>query len=134
MSITNYNILAVDDDHLFLETFLIPILPILANKILMVAPLLTTINIAHDGYEGWDLFKKIKPDIVFTDFQMPRMNGEELITKIIDYKYQPKAIVMISNSKIDIPLKGMTKFIDKRDVLNMFFESKKTKNQENKKD
>jgi len=122
------NILAVDDDPIFLKTFLLPVLSIISNKLLLTAPnTLTTINIAHDGYEGWNLFKKIKPDIVFTDRQMPRMSGDELVTNIITYEYQPKAIIMISNAKPDIHLKGITKFIDKRDVLNMFFETKKQK-------
>jgi len=37
---------------------------------------------AKNGEEGIKLFHKIKPDIIITDIQMPKMNGLEMIKKI----------------------------------------------------
>jgi DNA-binding response OmpR family regulator len=37
---------------------------------------------AYDGEEGWEILQKFKPDIIITDYQMPRMDGLELIDRI----------------------------------------------------
>jgi DNA-binding response OmpR family regulator len=38
--------------------------------------------VAHDGEEGLELFKKIVPDIVITDINMPKMSGLEMAKEI----------------------------------------------------
>lgn len=38
--------------------------------------------VANNGFEGIELFKKFKPDIVISDIGMPGMNGIEMTTKI----------------------------------------------------
>jgi len=40
------------------------------------------IDVAKDGMEALEMFESKKYDIVFTDINMPRLNGIELITKI----------------------------------------------------
>lgn len=37
---------------------------------------------AVDGYDGFEKYKQIKPDIIICDIIMPRLNGLELIEKI----------------------------------------------------
>ncbi|MFW2588719.1 response regulator [Sagittula sp. SSi028] len=37
---------------------------------------------ARDGVEGVEVFDRTRPDIVFTDYNMPRMNGLGLISAI----------------------------------------------------
>jgi DNA-binding response OmpR family regulator len=37
---------------------------------------------ASDGEEGWEILQTFKPDIIITDYQMPRMDGLELIERI----------------------------------------------------
>ncbi len=39
------------------------------------------VGVASDGISGLELIEKEKPDIVFTDITMPRMNGLSLIEK-----------------------------------------------------
>jgi len=38
--------------------------------------------IANNGEEGLELFKEVKPDILITDIQMPKMNGIDMIKEI----------------------------------------------------
>lgn len=38
--------------------------------------------VANNGEEGLKLFKEVKPDIIITDIQMPKMNGLEMISQI----------------------------------------------------
>src|SRR3990172_784067 len=41
-----------------------------------------TVTVAPNGKEALQLFKKIKPDIVISDYRMPVMSGFELFLKI----------------------------------------------------
>ena len=40
------------------------------------------VRVAVDGDVGYEIYRKFKPDLVFTDIVMPRMNGLELVKKI----------------------------------------------------
>ncbi|MCF8143265.1 MAG: response regulator [Deltaproteobacteria bacterium] len=40
------------------------------------------VRVAVDGDKGYKAYLKFKPDLVFTDIVMPKMNGLELISKI----------------------------------------------------
>jgi len=40
------------------------------------------VRVAVDGDEGYGVYKTFKPDLIFTDIIMPRMNGLELVRKI----------------------------------------------------
>jgi CheY-like chemotaxis protein len=40
------------------------------------------VRVAVDGDKGFQLYRKFKPDLVFTDIVMPKMNGLELVGKI----------------------------------------------------
>ena len=37
---------------------------------------------AGDGYEGFEMAKKIKPDLVLMDISLPEMDGVEVLNKI----------------------------------------------------
>jgi CheY-like chemotaxis protein len=41
---------------------------------------------ATNGQEALEVLKRVRPDIIITDIQMPKMNGSELITAV---KNQP---------------------------------------------
>lgn len=90
-------------------------------------------HVAKNGIEGIELFKEIKPDIIITDIQMPKMNGLEML-KEIDTKNIP-VIITTAYSDIDYFLKAIElnikKFVIKpidlmelvRDIQDCIFES-----------
>jgi two-component system response regulator (stage 0 sporulation protein F) len=52
------------------------------------------VRIATNGLNGYELFKKFKPDLLFTDIIMPEMDGLELVGKIREINPQIKVIYM----------------------------------------
>jgi len=40
------------------------------------------VRVAIDGDKGYRVYRRFKPDLVFTDIVMPKMNGLELVSKI----------------------------------------------------
>ncbi|WP_428331444.1 ATP-binding protein [Mucilaginibacter sp.] len=52
-------------------------------------------DVAYNGKEAFELFKKNNYDIILTDIQMPEMNGLELTQQIRNYPDQTKATVTI---------------------------------------
>lgn len=50
---------------------------------------------ARDGEEGYNLTKKLRPDIVTMDIEMPRMNGLTALKKIM--QDCPTSVIMISS-------------------------------------
>ena len=38
--------------------------------------------LACDGQEAWDVMQKVPPDVLVTDWQMPRLDGVELVQRM----------------------------------------------------
>lgn len=60
---------------------------------------------AYDGQEGYNLYKKFKPDIIVIDVEMPEINGFELCRAIkeeIQSEYIPVIILSQKDKEIDI--------------------------------
>jgi len=55
---------------------------------------------AANGQIGVDLFKQIKPDMVFMDLTMPVMNGFEALQEIMSL--DQRAIVVIATADVQI--------------------------------
>lgn len=54
---------------------------------------------AFDGEEGFKLYKKHKPDVIFTDINMPKIDGLELAKKIREY--DSNTIIVIISAHTD---------------------------------
>lgn len=66
---------------------------------------------ASNGLEGLELYKKVNPDIIITDIQMPKMNGLDMI-KEINSKNVP-IIITTAYSDIEYFLKAIELNINK---------------------
>ena len=52
------------------------------------------LHIATNGEEGFNLYKKVNPDIVLSDIQMPKLNGISMSKQIKDYNSNAKIILL----------------------------------------
>jgi two-component system chemotaxis response regulator CheY len=63
---------------------------------------------AGDGVEALDVLSKERVDIVFTDINMPNMNGEELMEKIsISPEYQHLLVLVVSTDRSEERMQRM---------------------------
>ncbi|MFK7822772.1 MAG: response regulator [Oligoflexales bacterium] len=60
---------------------------------------------ASDGKSAWNMYKKFKPDLVITDYVMPKWNGAEL-SKAIHEKDEMLPVILITGfaDKVDTEL------------------------------
>lgn len=77
-------VLIVDDSRLFRNS--------LARA---VQGHLEVVGMAQDGREAFELYKNLKPDLVFLDVTMPNCDGKECLQEIINFHKDAK-IIMIS--------------------------------------
>jgi DNA-binding response OmpR family regulator len=70
---TKYRLLVVDDD----TVLVIFLRDILEGKGYVV-------HTAHDGLEGFELAKKVKPNLILLDVMMPKMDGYEVCRRLRD--------------------------------------------------
>jgi DNA-binding response OmpR family regulator len=54
---------------------------------------------AADGEEAWPLIERELPDIVVTDYQMPRLNGLELIERMREHPISKEIPVIMLTAK-----------------------------------
>lgn len=78
-------ILLVDDSKIFQR---------IMEKIL--SPHYQIVGKGQNGIEGIDLYKKLKPDLVFMDITMPNCNGKEALKAILETN--PLATVIMVSS------------------------------------
>jgi len=80
---SDLNILVVDDD--------IFIRKIVEDRLKMEGYTVTT---AEDGEVGWEKFLESTYQLIITDINMPKINGVELLNKILATKIKIPAVVM----------------------------------------
>lgn len=81
-----YSVLIVDDSQFF-QTRL--------KEIINESPELNVVGVAANGQEAIDLAKRLKPDIISMDYEMPMLDGVSAVKIIMDEN--PMPIVMFSS-------------------------------------
>lgn len=64
---------------------------------------LEIVGIANDGEEEYDFIKKLEPDLLFSDVQMPKMTGIEVIERLENENFNKiPTTVYITGENINI--------------------------------
>jgi two-component system chemotaxis response regulator CheB len=80
-------VLIVDDSRMIREVL---------TDILKDQPDIEVVGAAADAFEARDMIKKLEPDVLTLDVEMPKMNGLEFLDKLMRAK--PMPVVMISSA------------------------------------
>lgn len=83
---TKTRVLIVDDSAVMRQ---------LLTEIFQSDPQLEVVGVATDPYAAWDKIKRLRPDVVTLDVEMPRMDGLTFLEKMM--KAHPLPVVMISS-------------------------------------
>lgn len=60
----------------------------------MLSPYFSIVGKGSSGIEGFDLYQKLKPDVVLMDITMPNCDGKECLQKILNYDPTSKVIML----------------------------------------
>ena len=83
-----FRVLLVDDHSLFLEGL----------RNLLISEGIQVIGLAHDGLEALDQARRLRPEVIFMDLQMPRCDGVAA-TRLIKAEMPEIKIVMLTMSE-----------------------------------
>ncbi len=67
----------------------------LISAVLLDTPDIDVVGHAADAHEAREAIKKLNPDVVTLDVEMPKMNGIEFLEKLM--RLRPTPVVMVSN-------------------------------------
>lgn len=102
-------LLIVDDSRIFQK---------IVEKIL--SPYYLVAGRGNCGIEGFEQYKKLKPDLVVMDITMPNCNGKDCLQKIMEFDPQAK-VIMVSSIGDEATVKqclalGAKAFVNKDEV------------------
>jgi two-component system, OmpR family, alkaline phosphatase synthesis response regulator PhoP len=70
------------------------------------------VSVAFDGQEGWEAIQHQMPDLVVTDYQMPRLDGLQLIARCREHEDTQHLPIILLTAK------GME--LDQQDLVGRF--------------
>ncbi|MEN8198975.1 MAG: chemotaxis-specific protein-glutamate methyltransferase CheB [Thermodesulfobacteriota bacterium] len=73
-----------------------PVVVLVLQRILSSDPDIEVVATAENGEEALRLIKRLEPDVVCTDYHMPKMNGYQLTRKIMAESPRPILVVSVS--------------------------------------
>ena len=62
---------------------------------------------ASDGYQAFQVYKELKPDVVTMDVNMPVMNGIEALRQILAYDKNAKVVMVTSEGHRDMVMEAV---------------------------
>ena len=62
-----------------------------------------TVQVAHDGAAALELARKLKPDVIISDIEMPRMTGYELCARLRDDPHTEQIPVLMLSARGETP-------------------------------
>ena len=104
-------ILLVDDETELLDLYT-EVLELMDHRVLR----------AHDGREALELAHERRPDLVVTDWQMPRMSGVELCQRLVQDAELHDVPIIMHSAATDPHAPGVTAFLSKCSELSEFEE------------
>ncbi|WP_257451812.1 response regulator [Archangium lipolyticum] len=104
-------ILLVDDEPELLDLYT-EVLELMDHRVLR----------AHDGREALEIAHERRPDLVVTDWQMPRMSGVELCRRLVQDEELHDVPIIMHSSATDPHAPGVRAFLSKCSELTEFEE------------
>ena len=103
-----HSILLVDDD---------PDDQFIFNSALKVVDRSILLSIAKDGVYAFEKLQLVKPDLIFLDINMPRMNGFEFLTKLRTLSHYNQIPVVVYSTSSNIADKIKVKTLGAKDCI-----------------
>lgn len=94
--LANYSVLYAEDDS-----------GVQKNMVEFLALIFKEIHVASHGLEAYEVYERVRPDLVITDIKMPYMSGIELARKIRQHDTQTHLMVMTAYSDVAFMLDAM---------------------------
>jgi CheY-like chemotaxis protein len=104
-------ILLVDDEPELLDLYT-EVLELMDHRVLR----------AHDGREALEIAHERRPDLVVTDWQMPRMSGVELCRRLVQDEELHDVPIIMHSAATDPHAPGVRAFLSKCSELTEFEE------------
>ncbi|WP_375768889.1 response regulator [Archangium gephyra] len=104
-------ILLVDDEPELLDLYT-EVLELMDHRVLR----------AHDGREALEIAQERRPDLVVTDWQMPRMSGVELCQRLVQDEHLRDVPIIMHSAATDPHAPGVKAFLSKCSELSEFEE------------
>lgn len=67
------------------------------------------VGIGHDGFEGIQLYRDLKPDLVTLDLTMPNRDGRMCLNDILDHDAEARVMVITALSEKSIILECLNR-------------------------
>ncbi len=79
----------------------------IVNLINKIGQEFEVIGEAGNGLEGLELITRLKPDVIFVDIKMPKINGIEMLQKLKEAGIRAKSVILSGYSDFEYAQKGI---------------------------